>query len=267
MGCSCGSVGLTRGLAVLGIIMSGLVIAPPAYAYFSGRDLSVLLPFLKTLQEKLQDEFHKKTITKTSLEDLQSLLNGCGENAGLGGMVVVCVAAANILMDVLLLIGACCHVRCLLLPWLVLAMMEIVILGCPTVIFFSLLGVYLLRQGLFLSAIFSFSTPTVLVLIAMAVWLTVLAAYWALGRQNRREEESTPSSQDSESVQPLMYNEGGQSGNSYNLGQYPQYYPPHSSQQQPQQPQQHQYQGPSAPPQMTPPDKNNPNLYPTLPIT
>ena len=35
---------------------------------------------------------------------------------------------------------------------------------------------------MFLPALLAFSTPTLLVLAAMAVWLTVLAAYWALHR-------------------------------------------------------------------------------------
>merc|ERR1712168_390344 len=117
-------------------------------------------------------------------------------------------------------------------------------------------------QGLILPAILSFSTPTVLVLIAMTVWLTVLAGYWSLGRNNRREVEGGHCG-DNESTQPLMLE--GQTPASYNLGQYPQYYPPH-------QPStsgghHHHFQGPSAPPQMTPPDKNNPNLSPTLPVT
>ena len=76
-------------------------------------------------------------------------------------------------------------------------MLQLILLGCPTVIFFSLLGTYLLlqvltmitsttlimtmTQGQFLLSLVSFSTPTFLVLVAMAVWLTVLAAYWALG--------------------------------------------------------------------------------------
>ena len=35
----------------------------------------------------------------------------------------------------------------------------------------------------FLPALLSFSTPTLLVLVAMSIWLTVLAAYWALGNK------------------------------------------------------------------------------------
>ena len=79
-------------------------------------------------------------------------------------------------------------------------MLQLILLGCPTVIFFSLLGTYLLLQvhvlhfqqgvttllqGQFLTSLMSFSTPTFLVLIAMTVWLTVLAAYWALGSKVR----------------------------------------------------------------------------------
>ena len=36
-------------------------------------DLNILLPFMRPIKEKLKDEFEKKTITKTSLEDLQVL--------------------------------------------------------------------------------------------------------------------------------------------------------------------------------------------------
>jgi len=253
MGCGCGSVGLTRGLAVLGILVSGLCIAPVAYAYFGPADLSILLPFMKPLQEKLREEYRRKTITESSLADLQSLLDGVGDNIGLGSLVVVSVAAANILVDIFLLIGSCCRVRCLVLPWLILSMLELVVLGCPTVIFFSLLGVYLLRQGMLAPAIFSFSAPTLLVLVAMAAWLTVLAAYWALGRRSRIEGGEGEAGRGESEVQPLITDQG-QGSNQYNLGQYPQYYPPQNPQ-----------QGPSAPPQVTPTDKNNPHLYPTLP--
>jgi len=67
---------------------------------------------------------------------------------------------------------------------------------------------------------------------------------------------------DTESTEPLMPGESvpgpGQApptNTSYNLGQYPQYYPHYP-------PTSH----PTAPPQTTPQDKNNPSLYPTLPV-
>jgi len=246
-------VGLTRGLAVVGILVSGLCIAPVAYAYFGAGDLSLLLPFMRPVQERLREEFRRKTITQSSLADLQSLLEGVANNVTLGSLLIVTVASANVFVDILLLIGACCSTWCLTLPWLILSMLEIIILGCPTVIFFSLLGVYLLRQGLLLPAVLSFSAPTLLVLVAMACWLTVLAAYWALGRRGRQEGAEERGPGECEEV-PLIQDPQLQPTHQYNLGQYPQYYP------------QHQQQGPSAPPQVSPVDKNNPHLYPTLPV-
>ena len=43
----------------------------------------------------------------------------------------------------------------------------------------------LYSQGQFLFSLLSFSAPTFLVLVAMSVWLTVLAAYWALAAKVR----------------------------------------------------------------------------------
>jgi len=217
----CSVVHLTRYVSVLGILVSGMCIAPPTYTYLEGRDYSTLMPGLNTLQERLLVEYHKKSLTLSSLENLQGLLNCVGENAGYGALAVVCLAATNILVDFLLLIGSCCRVRCLLLPWLILSMMELIILGCPAVVFFSLLGTYLLVQGLFLPALLSFSTPTLLVLVAMSIWLTVLAAYWALGTKysglDGPEEVSPPS-------RPVQVH-------AYKHAQYKQYHNPRHAQQ------------------------------------
>merc|ERR1740123_2411842 len=107
------SLGLTRVLAVLGMVASSLALDPVLYTHLTHRDHSTLLPWLSELQ--------------------------------------------------------------------------IILLGCPTVISFSLLGTYLLLQGQFLFSLLSFSTPTFLVLVAMSIWLTVLAAYWALAAKPSHE--------------------------------------------------------------------------------
>ena len=44
-------------------------------------------------------------------------------------------------------------------------------------------------QEQFLPSLISFSTPTFLVLIAMSIWLTVLAAYWTLGSKAPSQHE------------------------------------------------------------------------------
>ena len=48
-------------------------------------------------------------------------------------------------MSLLLSIMCVCG-RCLVVPWLLVSILQLVLLGCPTVIFFSLLGTYLLLQ-------------------------------------------------------------------------------------------------------------------------
>ncbi len=43
-------------------------------------------------------------------------------------------------------------------------------------------------QGMFIPAICSFSTPSLLVLLSMLVWLSVLAAYWNLHKPDNSQE-------------------------------------------------------------------------------
>ena len=66
---------------------------------------------LKTLQEALLEEFHKKSITQTTLDSLQGCLNTIGENAIVVSLAIVACSGTNILIDFFLLIGACCGVR------------------------------------------------------------------------------------------------------------------------------------------------------------
>lgn len=255
MGCCCGVVGTTRFIAVLGILVCFAVISGPTYVFVTGRDYSELLPFIKYIHRLLEQEYEKKELTQNTLTQLRDFLNDVSEHAWLGALVSVCVAGSNVFLDLLLLFGACCRVRCLALPWLIFSLLEIFVLGCPTVIFFSLLGIYLYVEGLLIPAIVSFSAPCSLVLLSLLLWLVVLIAYWEMGKPRSYTDEE----QRDLEVQPLMSNESqGGGSTSYNLGHYPQYYPPHHPPQQPP-------AGPSAPPQTTPTDKNNPNLYPTLP--
>jgi len=231
-GCVC----VARCVAVLGLLCSALALVPPLLTHSIGRDHSTLLPFLPALQETLLVEYHRKSITLGSFESLQALLNSVGENAWRGSLAVVGLAATNIALDLLMLLGTCCRVRCLMFPWLVISMVELIALGCPAVIGFSLLGTYLLLQGMFLPALLAFSTPTLLVLAAMAVWLTVLAAYWALHRDKDMscgESRSCP-------AQSLSYS-------GYRHSQNRQFYNPR-----------HRHTKPTAP--------NTVNLYPTLPL-
>ena len=46
----CSVVDLARYVSVLGILVSGMCIAPPTYTYITGRDHSTLIPGIHTLQ-------------------------------------------------------------------------------------------------------------------------------------------------------------------------------------------------------------------------
>jgi hypothetical protein len=253
MGCCCTSVGLSRFIAVFGILISVAVICGPAYIFFSGRDFSELFLFLKEIHKILEDEYEKKELTEKTLIQIRELLNSVSEQAWLGALVAVCLAGLNIFLDLLLLIGASCRIRCMFLPWLVFSILEILFLGVPIAIFFSLLGTYLYVEGLLVASIISFAAPCTIVLGYLLVWLIVLVGYWNAHKLSFNQMDDTGELE----VQPLINDsQGGSAGTSYNLGQYPQYYPPHAHS---------AAGGPSAPPQTTPTEKNNPNLYPTLP--
>jgi hypothetical protein len=137
---------LSQVAGVLGLVLSCLDMAPPLVSYALHQEWSVLHPVLTLGKEMLEKEHQKEVITKSTLENLESFLDGFGENIHCTGIFVVAVASVNIFLDVFMLIGSCCNISCLLLPWLILSMLKLIIIWIPTVIFFSLLGVYLYVQ-------------------------------------------------------------------------------------------------------------------------
>ena len=142
----CRAVRLSQAAGVVGLVLSCLAIAPPLVSYALDQKWSFIQPVLKLCKDMLEKERQKAVITKSTHENLQSFLDGVGENTNFTAIFVVAVASVNIFLDVFMLIGSCCNVSCLLLPWLILSMLKLIIIWIPTVIFFSLLGVYLYVQ-------------------------------------------------------------------------------------------------------------------------
>ena len=64
-----------------------------------------------------------------------------------------------------------------MVPWLVLAMLEILTIALPATIFFSLVGVYLYFKGLLVVSIVVMALPASFLLISFILWLSVLGAY------------------------------------------------------------------------------------------
>jgi len=262
MGCKCHCIQLSQAVGLLGLVLSSLAIAPPLVSYYVDQEWSIVQPTLEFFQEMLEKEYKNQAITKSTLENLQSFLEGVSENTQFTGVVVVCVASINIFLDVFLLIGSCCHVSILLLPWLILSMVKLIFLGCPAVIFFSLLAVYLYVQGLVLPSLVLLSLPVAMAILSLVVWCMVLAAYNTLQTKTGRQEPD-----ESESIEPLISDVGPVGSTSYNLGQYPQYYP----QNHPAQPcgPSSQPSGPSSQPTAPLPSNTldtRQQFYPTLPV-
>jgi len=253
MGCACRSVRLAQAAGVMGILLSCLVITPPLLSLVLEDDLALVQPVIHFIQELLEQEHKKEVITKSTLENMKDFLSGFGENIEFTSIFIISASSLNIFMDIFMLIGSCCNVSCLLLPWLILSMLKLIIIWIPVVIFFALLGVYLYVQGLFLPSVLLMSVPGGVTMISLLVWIMVFTAYSTIGSKSTSEE-----SEELESIEPLIPEPVGRT--SYNLGQYPQYYPPHTPAQGP------PAQQPTAPPQATPPE-NLQQFYPTLPVT
>jgi len=147
MGCACRSVRLAQVAGVMGILLSCLVITPPLLSFVLEDDLALVQPVIQFMQELLENEHKKEVITRSTLKNLKDFLSGFGENIEFTSIFIISASSLNIFMDIFMLIGSCCNVSCLLLPWLIVSMLKLIIIWVPVVIFFALLGVYLYVQN------------------------------------------------------------------------------------------------------------------------
>ena len=69
-----------------------------------------------------------------------------------------------------------------MLPWLLLRMLELILLGGPLVVLTDLLVLHLSLQGHLLPGLLLTNIPALLTLLLMAVWCLVLGAYVSLGQ-------------------------------------------------------------------------------------
>ena len=76
-------------------------------------------------------------------QELDLFITGLIDNVEQSSVVTLTLAALNLATNLTLLVGSCCRLSCLLLPWLVVSMVEVVVLAVPATIFCSLLGLYL----------------------------------------------------------------------------------------------------------------------------
>ena len=130
-------------------------------------------------------------------------------------------------------------VRVLMLPWLLVSMLELILLGGPLVLVTDVLVLHLLSvQGHLLPSLLLTNLPALLTILLMSTWCLVLAAYVSLGQPH------LPSQAEGREVGVEV--EAEVSSRASRHSQYTQFYKPRHSHARPHQP-------------------TDVNLYPTLP--
>merc|ERR1719464_1021728 len=150
-----------------------------------------------------------------------------------------CMGCLNVPLHLMLLIGATFKKSYFLLPWLVIALVEHLVIGVPLIVFFGLISLFLASQlQLCIWASLLIGSVVFAFVVSLSSWLTVYRCY-AMFRKGGNFESSSGygNSTDGQLTQPLLSgptppplppNHPSTSG--YNLGQNPQYYPPHGNQ-------------------------------------
>ena len=79
----CRAVRLSQAAAALGLVLSCLAMAPPLMSYTLGQEWSVVQPALRLCKDMLEKEHKKEIITKSTLENLKSFLDGFRVKTGI----------------------------------------------------------------------------------------------------------------------------------------------------------------------------------------
>lgn len=134
----------------------------------------------------IPDSSHQdQVIDQVTKQELDIFIDGLIYNVEQTCVVTLTIACLNIVTNIFLMIGSCCKLSCLLLPWLVVSMVELLTIAVPATIFFSLLGVYLYFKGILLASILVTAVPATFLLISLIMWFIVLAAY---NTNNKKQE-------------------------------------------------------------------------------
>ena len=113
MVCSGYRMCLAQAVGVVGLLFSGLAIAPLIVSYYVDMEWSVVQPSVKQIHEMLENEFQKQVITELTLENLKTFLEGFTRNIETAVVTIAVLGSMNICMNVSMLIGSCCNVRLL----------------------------------------------------------------------------------------------------------------------------------------------------------
>ena len=95
----------------MGLLLSGLAIAPPLISYYMDQEWSMVQPAIKLTKKLLEREYKKKIIKKLTFNNLEILLDSIHKNLESAVVLVTVLGAFNFCMDLLMLIGSCFEIR------------------------------------------------------------------------------------------------------------------------------------------------------------
>jgi len=177
--CCCCSV--KSGAVILGLLnfVIPLLIIVPLAGYWSGTDidgLDILRDNQKVLEKVLEDSLKSHSWTAESVNEIMYNLRAWFLNL----VVLACVyAGVTALFSFFLVLGVCCEVRCLMVPFLILTMVDIILAGA--------VGIVVVVALFYLSLIPGIVSAVVYVMVAVVSlysWAVVLAAYKQLGKES-----------------------------------------------------------------------------------
>lgn len=276
---------MTFGL--LGLLLAAAVIAPPVYLYKTDQDYTKMFPifkygriYLAELAGGVPDPTGPRIATtkasndvalvkdqevvedQEDLEELHSrtyklaifqLLDDIEGKAPQLAFFSFCMGCVNVPLHLMLLTGAIFKKSYFLLPWLVVALLEHLVIGVPLIVFFGLISLYLASQlTLFIQAGVLIGSVIFAFLLSLSSWFTVFRCYHMFKSGDWHYDGSGAGNNFGNSdatcgghplTQPLLgptppplppNHPAGSSGSGsgpagYQLGQYPQYYPPHGN--------------------------------------
>jgi len=172
-----------RLVSLLGMLVSGLCLLPVIIIHVTDRDHSLLVvPLLISLRDTALGAYKQLRITEAGLETLEHRIAVIGDHGIVFSLALFIWNSLNIILDLMLMVGASCGVRCLFLPWLAVSLLQLVVVGCLTVLVTAYTSLCLLLQGALVTSLVITFLPTLAVLGLLGLWLIVLAGYRHLGK-------------------------------------------------------------------------------------
>jgi len=177
--CCCCSV--KTGAVILGFLnfLAPLLIIVPLAGYLSGTDidgLDVLKDNQKVLEKVFEDSLKSHSWTADSSGKIMYHLRTWFFN-----LVVLATAYAGVtaLFSFFVILGVLCEVRCMMVPFLILTMVDIILAGA--------VGIVVVVALFYLNTIPGVVSAVVYVMVAVVSlysWAVVLAAYKQLGKES-----------------------------------------------------------------------------------